>query len=153
MGIANIDKGKLRRIAASVTAESGGNLRTISIQVSNGYGVPVNGTFVSVPNASGGPPVVSGAISNAVDYGAHSVEVIIINPDAATLTIGAPSPGTLLGSLTNPAAGATPDTVRNIYQLSTAGLLTFDLTDSATEVVSVIVRCGGEEISLAISYT
>lgn len=149
MGIANIDKGKLRRIAASVTAEAA-NLRTISIQVSNGYGVPVNGTFVSVPDTSVGPPAVSGAISNSTDYGAHSVEVVICNADGTTLTIGAPGTGTELGRTIN--NSGSPDTARLVYRLSTAGLLTFALTNTATEVVSVMIRCGGEEISLAISY-
>jgi hypothetical protein len=150
MGIANIDKGKLRRIAASVTAESA-NARTISIQVSNGYGVPVNGAFVSVPDTSAGPPAVSGAISNAVDYGAHSVEVVIVNADGTTLTIAAPSPGTELGRTVN--NSSSPDTARLVYRPNSAGLITFVLTNTATEVASVIVRCGGEEISLAVSYT
>ena len=41
MGISNIDKGKLRRLTASITAESGANARTLTINVIDAYGTPV----------------------------------------------------------------------------------------------------------------
>lgn len=144
MGIANIDKGKLRRLTASIDAEgdTAANTRILTIKVIDAYGTPV----VDAPGTAAA--AAASVISN--QSGPLVVEVVFFGT-VANLTLG-PSGGGASG-----AAFGTVNTLTGAKQAfftaNSSGVLKVSLANTTgAETSPVVVRCGSDTIALNVAF-
>lgn len=137
MGIANIDKGKLRRLTASINAEAA-DARTLTINVIDAYGTPV----VDAPGTAAA--AVASVISN--QSGPLVVEVVFFGTIGG-LTLAAGASGALFGTV-NTLTGAK----HAFFTASSSGELKVVLTNTAAETSKVVVRCGSDTIALNVAF-
>ena len=138
MGIANIDKGKLRRLTASIATESG-NARILTINVIDAYGTPV----VDAPGTAAA--AVASVISN--QSGPLVVEVVFFGT-VGNLTLTAGASGAMFGT-ENALTGAK----QAFFTASSTGELKVVLSNTtASQTSAVVVRCGSDTIALNVAF-
>ncbi len=142
MGIANIDKGKLRRLTASIDAEAATapDTRILTVKVIDAYGTPV----VDAPGTAAA--ATASVISN--QSGPLVVEVIFYGTQA-NLTLADGGSGALFGTVNNLGAGAK----HAFFTANSSGEIQVSVKNTtAGETSPVVVRCGSDTIALNVVF-
>jgi hypothetical protein len=143
MGLPNVDKGKLRRMVVSCTADVGDS-RTVTVKLADGFGVAVPDNLQSL--------AAVGTISSASSFGSPAVRLTVVAADATTITVTVPSTGTLVAkqNLANAAGASTIYT--SIATPDASGNVAFAVANTANEIVTMLIESGNDSYAFKAQY-
>ena len=142
MGIANIDKGKLRRFSVDLTAEAA-DVRRLTVRMADGYGTPASGVLAATLAAAT-------AYTNIVSNGDQFITLQVIN----TAVVGNVSYAVVTGTLV---AESTFSPIAKNEQVSflpdVSGVLVVDITNTnAADIPFIRISCGGESVVIKAAW-